>query len=172
MTVPSDRDAAFSRLFREEHPRIVRELQHMVGDAETARDVAQEAFVRLYVGWRKVSRYERPGAWVRRVAIRLAMNALRSRQAQRRALRRIGPPETAPTPGPEPAGGAALHRAVLGLPGAQRAAVVLHYIEDRPLREVADVLDCSEATVRVHLHRARNQLRARLHPEEVDDGVR
>jgi RNA polymerase sigma factor (sigma-70 family) len=40
----------------------------------------------------------------------------------------------------------------------QRAAVVLFYFEDRPVSEVAEILDCSTSTAKVHLHKARKKL--------------
>ena len=49
----------------------------MLHDARRAEDIAQDAFVQLLRNWDKISRYERPDAWVRRVAIRLAMRSLR-----------------------------------------------------------------------------------------------
>jgi RNA polymerase sigma-70 factor (ECF subfamily) len=52
--------------------------------------------------------------------------------------------------------------AVGHLPRAQRAAIVLHYYEDRPVAEIAQLLGCSESTARVHLHRGRRRLAALL----------
>jgi RNA polymerase sigma-70 factor (ECF subfamily) len=52
--------------------------------------------------------------------------------------------------------------AIRQLSGSQRAAVVLHYYEDRPTAEVAAILGCSESTARVHLHHARKRLAALL----------
>jgi RNA polymerase sigma-70 factor (ECF subfamily) len=45
------------------------------------------------------------------------------------------------------------------LPAQQRAAVVLHYYADRPIREIAELMGTSSSTVAVHLHRGRNRLR-------------
>ena len=59
-------------------------------------------------------------------------------------------------------------RAVAQLPGMQRAAVILFYFEDRPVAEIADALACSEATARVHLHRARKRLAEMLGEESLD----
>jgi RNA polymerase sigma-70 factor (ECF subfamily) len=61
-----------------------------------------------------------------------------------------------------------LQRALLTLSVQQRAAVILYYLEDRPLDEVAGVLGCHESTARVHLHRARRRL-AELLSVEVSD---
>jgi DNA-directed RNA polymerase specialized sigma24 family protein len=48
--------------------------------------------------------------------------------------------------------------AIRQLPGSQRAAIVLHYYEDRPTVEIASILGCSESTARVHLHHGRKRL--------------
>jgi RNA polymerase sigma-70 factor (ECF subfamily) len=61
--------------------------------------------------------------------------------------------------------------AVLELPIRQRAVVVLHYLDDLPVSEVAAVLGCSEGTVKTHLHRARRSLATTL-GEELDDDAR
>ena len=66
-------DDDFSTLYRHEYPSVLRVVALIVGSQEAARDVTQEAFVQLYLHWTKVRTYERPGAWVRRVAIRGAV---------------------------------------------------------------------------------------------------
>jgi RNA polymerase sigma-70 factor (sigma-E family) len=159
-----ERDAAFEAFFIAEQPLVLRTVRFIVGDPQTAQDLTQEAFYKLLLHWRKVSQYERPGAWVRRVAIRLAMRVRHVRTGSievatqgdiaqdmtrrvdvREALRRITP--------------------------LQRAAVVLFYYEDRPVQEIASMMDCSEGTVKTHLHRARARLAPML-GEEIDDVAR
>src|SRR3954466_14123375 len=61
----------YEHVYLAEYDRIVRTVYLVVRAAGRAEDLTQEAFVRLYLQWGKVGRYERPGAWVRRVAIRL-----------------------------------------------------------------------------------------------------
>jgi DNA-directed RNA polymerase specialized sigma24 family protein len=155
-------EVEFATLFREEYPAVVRTAYLILGDRQAAEDVAQEAFTRLVVHWRKVSRYERPGAWVRRVAIRLALRADRRRRTRTAKVE----------PGPTRfhSGGAGIRDAILALPPKQRAAIVLHYYEDRPVREVAEFLGCATATARVHLHRARRRLSDILREEATDAG--
>jgi RNA polymerase sigma factor (sigma-70 family) len=60
-----------------------------------------------------------------------------------------------------------LMESLLRLPAMQRAAVILRYLEERPIPEVAAILGCAEPTARVHLHRGRNRLREIL--QEVSD---
>src|SRR2546426_204801 len=67
----------FAWFFREEFPRVVRTVSLILRDGRRGEDVAQEAFVQLLRHWKKVSRYEMPDAWVRRVAIRMAVRTAR-----------------------------------------------------------------------------------------------
>jgi len=156
----------FDELFRHEYPLVVGSLSLVLGDRSAAEDVAQDAFAQLLLHWRKVSRYERPGAWVRRVALRMALRWRTRRAAETRALRLVDAPAARPAPDPD------LLRALRELPAIQRAAVVLHYLEDRPVAEVADLLGCAEGTAKTHLHRARRRLSALLRDGEESDVTR
>jgi len=156
-------DASFDLLFTVEFEAVMRTVYLIVHDLDRAEDLTQEAFVQLLRHWKKVSRYERPGAWVRRVAIRLAMAAVK-RERMRAVLER----KVAPGPVEAPADLDVL-RAIRQLPGMQRAAVVLYYLEDLPLPEVAHILETAESTARVHLHRARKHLASVLGEEVIED---
>ena len=147
-------DAAleFERFFREEFAPTLRTVELMLRDHARAEELTQDAFVQLLRHWQKVSRYERPDAWVRRVAIRLAVRSLR-----RDRLWQLVRGSLLQAP-PEPPTRLDLDGAIRRLSGTQRAAIVLHYYEDRPTAEVAAMLGCSESTARVHLHHARKRL--------------
>jgi RNA polymerase sigma-70 factor (ECF subfamily) len=154
-------DAEYTWMFRDEFPAVVRTAYLILHDQQGAEDVAQQAFVQLLVHWRKVSKYEQPQAWVRRVAIRLAAHA--ARRDRRRAIlhQQVEPP--APTSSLD----ADLVRALKALPPQQRAAVALFYFEDRPIREIAYLLNCSVSTAKAHLFKARKRLASMLQePEE------
>jgi RNA polymerase sigma-70 factor (sigma-E family) len=156
-------EAGFTWFFRAEFPAVVRTAHLIVNDRQRAEDIAQDAFAQLLVHWSKVSRYERPDAWVRRVAIRMASRSA-TRERLRPHLERSAP--SAPTLEPQDVD---LMRAVAELPIQQRVAVVLFYFEDRPTPEIAHIMGCSEATVRVHLFKARRQLAQALGEEVPDD---
>src|SRR5688500_20386588 len=117
MTRFSDDYTAF---FRAEYRPVVRTVELVLGDHEAALDITQEAFARLYRHWKKVSRYENPGAWVRRAALNLAISQLRKRRVQQKALGNLIP-DAVETPIPDDRVLTAARR----LPPAQRAAVVL-----------------------------------------------
>ena len=147
----------FDDFFRTEYPRLVPMVHALLGDRGRAEDVAQEALAAAQQAWPAVSRYERPGAWVRRVAMNRAANVRRRRGREVVALRRVDAApervEAAPVAGDE-----RLWRHVRELPEQQRFAVVLYYVEDRSVAEVADILQCSEGSVKTHLSRARAAL--------------
>jgi RNA polymerase sigma-70 factor (ECF subfamily) len=158
-------DPGFERLFRDEFAGIARTVYLICHDHHRAEEIAQDAFVQALRHWDKVGGLDRPGAWVRKVAVRLAVKAVR-RESRRRAAERLVP-VSAVARGTE-SRDAALMAAVRSLPPQQRAAVVLYYLEDRPLAEIAEILGCADATARVHVHRARARLAEALTGEEVD----
>jgi RNA polymerase sigma factor (sigma-70 family) len=164
--------ASFEAVYERERASIVRTVALIVGDAERGAEIAQEAFVRLHMKWRTVGGYDRPGAWVRRVAIRLAV---KDRDRERR--RPVGHVATEARSddgadhGMDHGVDVDVRRALAELPKQQRAAIVLHYFVGLDTPAVADALGTSESTARVHLHRARHRL-AELLREEVDDAAR
>lgn len=155
-------DEAYTRLFDAEYAHVRRTVYVLLGETAAAEDITQDAFVQLLLHWRKVSGYERPDAWVRRVAIRLAVRYLR-REGRRQVLEIDARAELVDA-GPDPD----LASAVRTLPPKQRAVLALFYYEDRPMKEVAAMLGMSESTGFVHLHRARKRLAELLGEVNVD----
>jgi RNA polymerase sigma factor (sigma-70 family) len=149
-------DIEYTAFFRDEFPSVLRTITLMLRDQSRAEEITQDAFIQLLVGWPKISRYERPGAWVRRVAVRLAMRSIRRDRLWARVREGLLPSAPARSSRFD------LDGAIRRLPASQRAAIVLHYYEDRPLAEVALILGCAEPTARVHLHRGRNRMRELL----------
>jgi RNA polymerase sigma factor (sigma-70 family) len=155
-------DQEFEELFDAEFPGVVRSVFVVCQDLGRAEDLAQEAFLELLRHWGRVSRYERPGAWVRRVAIRKAVQVTR-REARRPWFElRAAVGTSAPDASSSPASNDSVWAVVCSLSAQQRAVIALFYYEDLAVEEVAGILGCSESTVKVHLHRARETLRTRV----------
>jgi RNA polymerase sigma-70 factor, ECF subfamily len=163
---PGSTETSFDDLFRREFTPITRTAYLVVGDWEVAREIAQDAFVQALRNWPQVQRLERPGGWVRRVAIRDAVRS-RDRDARRRTLP-VGP---APGSGDTTATAVDVRTALLTLPARQRAVIALYYLDDLPVGEIAALLDCSTGTVKTHLARGRHSLAALL-GEEANDELR
>jgi len=141
--------------YRENGDRLWWALLAYTGDREIASDATAEAFARALTAAETI---RDPAAWIWRVAFRIAtaelLNARRhvenrepSYELDDRALGVM----------------VALER----LSRNQRAVFVLFYLEDRPAKEIAGVLDMSPATVSVHLHRARRRLREILGDDDA-----
>lgn len=155
---------SFEALFVAEYPKMVALAAAVSGSRSHAEDIAQEAMSRLNRRWAQVQGYDKPGAWLRRTTINLALSQRRRLVAEAKAVLRLGRPDPELPPA-EPAD-QAVWDAVAQLPGNQRAAVALHFLEDRSVVEIADILDIAPSTARVHLHRARQTLRDRLEQED------
>lgn len=152
-------DPAFTALYEREFPLAAHAAYVVTGSTARSQDIAQEALTAAYVKWEKVRRLDRPGAWVRRVAINIAVSD--RRRSVRQELRDRTPDQR--VDGPE-APDEELADAIRGLPVQQRLAVVLHYFHDLPVTEVASSMGCTVGTVKVHLHRGRRNLADALGP--------
>ena len=162
----SEGEEAFEALFRAEYPSVVRAVRRIVGSSEVAEEISQEAFCRAFERWNKVRAHERPAAWIRLVALRMAIRSdLRRRRGD--ALR----PSWSTLS--EPVADLDLQHAIDSLSDRQRTAVVLHYMLDLSISEVSAVMQVSEGTIKTQLHRARSRLAATLETQEdVDDATR
>ena len=154
----------YTTFFRQEVRGLVAVAAAIAGP-DRAEEIAQEALLRAHREWDRIARYDRPGAWVRRVAINLATSSRRRRASERRAIERVALRRQLDVPPPEVDGFWALVRQ---LPPRQAAAVALHYLDDLSIAEIADALDCAEGTAKAHLHKARATLALRLRAEEPD----
>jgi RNA polymerase sigma-70 factor (ECF subfamily) len=152
---PATRD--FDRFFAEEFPAIVRAAWFVVLDTEVAKEIAQEAFCRALQRWDRIGRYDRPGAWVRTVAIRLAVRSRDRRRRERSVVESGLAGHSVDLDTPE-LDNLVLEAALRDLPRQQRAALVLRYLCDLDVAELAGVIGCKPSTARVHLHRGRNAL--------------
>jgi RNA polymerase sigma-70 factor, ECF subfamily len=150
--VPSELD--FAEFYAASFRSLVVQLHAFTGDHAEAQDLAQEAFFRAYARWSAVSRYDDPLGWVRKVAWNLAIS--RWRRARRLVVRQR---DLAPVPVAGPNGTQVdLVRALRTLPPHHRQAVVLHYLGDLSVREIAEFTGAAEGTVKAWLHRGRTAL--------------
>jgi RNA polymerase sigma factor (sigma-70 family) len=138
------------QVYRDSGMRLWWSLLAYTGDPEIASDATAEAFARALTS---VETIRDPAGWVWRVAFRVATAELRN-------ARRTVPHDDRSYEMDDRA--VAVMIALERLSPKQRAALVLFYLEDRPAKEIAGLLDMNVATVSVHLHRARRRLRTIL----------
>ncbi|MBQ0988031.1 sigma-70 family RNA polymerase sigma factor [Streptomyces sp. F63] len=145
----------FEIFYATTYRRVVAQVYLMTGDAHDAEECSQEAFSRAMVRWERISGYEAPYAWVRRVAFNLACSRMRQARRAMTALVRMGPPPSHP---PADVNTVLVVEAVRTLPVKYRQVLVLHHLLDLPVREVAEELGVPEATVKTRLARGRRRL--------------
>ncbi len=151
----------FDAFFVGEFPRLVAMLTAWSGSRSVAEELAQDALLQALQRWEVVAGLDSPGAWVRRVALNRSANEGRRRRRERAATDRLR--NAAESSQWEPAVvDDALWSRVRALSAAQRDAVVLRYVDDLPLAEIARVMGCAEGTVKKHLQRARAALAAHI----------
>lgn len=126
-----------------------RAARRIVRDEDTAEDVAAETLARAYSRWSKIGSYAE--AWVTRVAVNLALDAIRHRRRE---------PSAATIDSVEdPAEWLAVQAALLRLPRRQREAIVVRYVLDLDEQHSAQVLGISQSTLHTHIKRALARLR-------------
>lgn len=145
----------FAEFYTATWPRTLAVTYAMTGDRGAAEELAQEAYVRAWSQWTKVSRYDHPAAWVRQVATRLTVSRWRRTKVAASWLARNRTESLAPPPDET---STALVQALLQIPEAQRRAIVLHHLADLPVDEVARLERCPSGTVKARLSRGRAAL--------------
>jgi len=161
-------DSAFAALFERYRTRVLNTAYHFLGDKDTAQDVAQEVFVKLYTSPKSY----RPGAafstWLYRITANACLDEIRKRKRSRSAASE-DLPECILDPAASPEGQARsnelkreVRAAIAALPENQRLAVILQRYEGLSYQQIADVLKTSVPAVESLLFRAKHSLRARL----------
>lgn len=146
----------FDTVFAEHYERLVRALTVVAGDRETAADAVQDAFVKAHLRWRRISGYDDPVGWIRRVAINRLRDEHRRSRRKRRAIERLQSHRLATS---EPREIDEFGRLLAELPRQQRIATALFYVEQLTVAEIAATLAIAEGSVKSHLFDARRRLR-------------
>jgi RNA polymerase sigma-70 factor (ECF subfamily) len=189
VTPPPSREASLARsasrgdrgafgLLVDEHKRSVYGLcLRLLGEAEEARDAAQETFARAYAALDSYDGGQPFAPWVLRIARNHCFDLLRRRLPQRQRVELDAPPaedapdhRELPDPGAAPADEALeraevrrkLEGAIASLPPNYREAVQLFHVDQMTYREIAATMDVPIGTVMTWLHRARARLRETL----------
>jgi RNA polymerase sigma-70 factor, ECF subfamily len=167
--VNSEDEASFGAFYAASYARVVRALIPLAGSVAEAEDLAQEAFTRGFVRWSRLQGYDQPEAWVRAVAMNLALSRLRKLRNGARALGRLRPPTTVADPSSGIQERRDLVQILERLPMRQRAALVLYYACDRSVEQISVDLRMSAGTVKSTLARGRDGVRRHLIANAASD---
>lgn len=148
-------------------PRVCSVLRSVAGNDARVEDVVQEALILARHRWSDIGWYDRPDAWLVKVALRLLRRWQRTDDRCRPLGEVDDPPDDAAVLAFERVERTAdLAVALTTLPPVRRAVVNLHYRLDLSVAEIAEALDLPSGTVKSHLYHGRRQLAAVWAPDE------
>ncbi len=158
---------AFGDLVDRHHAWIVRLVRYLLAGSAAAEDVAQEAFVRAFLA---LPHYDERGdftAWLRVIATRVAFNHRRSESTREHYHGMIKPPEACKSTVVERD---ALEHALSRISYASREILILRYVEELSIKEIANILHIGSSAAKMRLMRARVQLRRAYEELPSEDG--
>ncbi|MGB8954010.1 MAG: RNA polymerase sigma factor SigW [Tumebacillaceae bacterium] len=166
---------AFAELVELYKDKLYNLAYRMMGNAQEAEDVAQEAFLRAYKNLDSYNAKHKFSTWIYRIATNLCIDKMRKKKPDYSLDAAVDGIEGADmytriasserTPEEEYVRAETqteVQAAIESLPDNYRAAVVLKYMHDMSLQEIAEVLEVPVSTVKTRIHRGREALRASL----------
>lgn len=188
LQVRDDDAVAFEELVQRYQNRLIAVLEHMVQNRQSAEDLAQDVFLRVYRARKSYSPDARFATWLFRIAHNVASNALRAQSRRREVSVLPGNPEDTSGISLDQLAKAAsglmptrrldkaelsevVQTAIESLPDQQRMALLLSKFEEMSYVDVARTLDLTVPSVKSLLWRARENLRVILEPY-LQHGVR
>lgn len=161
-----ERDAEYAEFFSARGAALRRTAYGLCGDWGAAEELTQAAFVKLYAKWGNV-RAESAEAYTRRIILNLFLNG--RRKWGREYI--TAEPYSSATTQIAADDRLDLSTALAKLPTRQRAIVVLRFLDDLPVAEVAGMMDIAEGTVKSQTSRALASLRSMLEPAPNPEGL-
>ena len=176
----SGNDAAFTQLVTRYKDPLTNYLNMMIGDYDTAVDLCQETFLRVYRNIHRYSNLYQFSTWIYRIATNLAIDEMRYRKRRGQVFYKNvwGNRKSADNEAPEfeitdvrrgprdemlrKESRQVLGDAIRSLPEKYRTAFIMKEVQELPYDIIASVLNCSAGTIKSRLHRARELLQRKL----------
>ena len=161
-------ERAFDKVFRAERSKLVALAWSMTGREDAAVDLVQEVFLSAFADWERISQFDSVGAWLRRVTINRSISWQRRAHNDRDAVNKLGyitaidrpvsaDDTAASAPGALDDDG--FWSLVRELAPRQQAVIVLRYVEDLNVADVAEALGTSLRATESLLQRAKRKAR-------------
>jgi len=150
----------FKALINDYSTQVLNTAVRILGDTHKAQDVHQEVFLGIWQRWHKYDGQTNWKAYLYRTTVRKAIHLVKKSRTERLFEQQ---PEYTSKQGPDESLRVAelqqkLAGCLAGLPKRQAEVFVLSRMEGLKAEKIAELLGCSQETVRVHLHRAMKRL--------------
>lgn len=155
--------------------RLYQVCYRMLGNAQEAEDIAQEAFVRAYTNIHTYDQNRKFSTWLFRIATNLCIDRIRKKKPDYyldaevpgteglNMYSQIASPVELPEEQVEKMEmQERIHYEIGRLPDKYRSVIILRYIEELPLQEIGDILELPLGTVKTRVHRGREALRKQM----------
>ncbi len=153
---------ALETLAQRWHPRLVRKAYHLIGQLETASDIAQEAWLAIVRGLSRLDDPARFRPWAYRIVTHKSTDWIRTQQRRRHLADRA---RDELEPGKDPAREDDIRRlriALNALSADRRTLLSMFYLEGRSVQEIAETFAIPVGTVKSRLYHARLELKKTL----------
>ena len=137
---------------------LMRFARLLTGDEHRAEDLVQDVLAKAYVNWRRIAHVDRPDLYVRRMLVNAHQSWWRRAMNREVTVGEVAETATVRDAADESAERDALWRLVLRLPPRQRVVIVLRYYEDFDDATIAELMHCSQGTVRTQAKRALDRM--------------
>jgi RNA polymerase sigma-70 factor (sigma-E family) len=165
-------DASFETFVQTRGATLTRFAYLIVRDHHLAQDLTQEGLARLHRHWARVSDFDDPDAYVRKIMLNQFLSWRRRRAWTERSTADLAEQPTSDDPTASGADRDAMWALLGDLPPRQRAVIVLRYYEDLDDNAIAHLLKCTPATVRSHASKATARLRSAVADADLTYGGR
>ena len=173
MSGAAEEREGFAALVERHQEMVFRTLARLLGDAGDLEDLGQEVFLRLFRSLAHFRGEAQVSTFLYRIIVNVVNDEFRRRQQARRTVSldddEAGWADSLPQPGHDPGRAldrdrflASLHASLKLLSVRERAILTLYYQEERSYQEICDILELPMGTVKTHLHRARQKLKAAM----------
>ena len=160
-------DAALEELITRWQTRLFRHAVYLTGRQDAAGDSVQESWLAIVSGLQRLDDPARFPKWAYRIVSNKCADWTRRQRRQRRLTKNVASDAGAACPSADDSLASItddeelvrLRQAMRQMPGDQRAILSMCYLEGRPLREIAQVLDIPTGTVKSRLYHARELLK-------------
>lgn len=155
----TDSRSAFERLVIEYSPALRRFLLNLtLGNVTLTDDLSQETFLKAYISIRSFQGLSRFKTWLFRIAINEYNNHQRKNREYSLENLTDAPPQQSATPWASIDAGIDAQRCLAELNETERSIILLYYMNDLPIKEIAKTMQMPEGTIKSHISRAKSKM--------------